>query len=403
MINICIFSPHEDKDNYSNRNLIYSKWSRKDKIYSTIYVGSFNYKTHNQKKLTNFFYEKDNYKGVQIYRIYMSSFQNNSLSRFFSYIIFSILSLFVFYLIDKKKYYYVIGESVPPLCSFFAYLCSLKNSSKFIYQIRDPWPLSLYYSGLMSKNSFIYIFFERINKFLIKNSKFLITVLPYMENHYRKHYNYKKKIYYLCNPGEVDSFKSLPYPKIRKKIKIGFAGGFNPTAQMINYFKAIHFIQKKKDLSFSYYFLGKGNDLEKCKHFVKFNNLKKVYFLKSRTKKEVLKFISKCHLTIVLLPNNKNTKFGYNLNKLIDYTICGRPVIFTNDLKKNCFIEDYKMGFNTKPLPNKIAEKIIKFKKLSYKKKKRLANNARKYALQKLDIRRLHKIYSEIFYKNLII
>jgi hypothetical protein len=28
-MNIAIFSPHEDKDSYSNRNLIYSIWAKK--------------------------------------------------------------------------------------------------------------------------------------------------------------------------------------------------------------------------------------------------------------------------------------------------------------------------------------------------------------------------------------
>ena len=218
---VCIFCPHEDKNNYSNRNLIYSKWAQKKKIYSTLYVGSFNYKTGTQKKLTNFFYEKDSYNGIEIYRVYSSPFKNNGLSRFLSYIIFSIISLIIFYFIDcKNRYKYVIGESVPPLCAFSAYLCSLKYSSKFIYQIRDPWPLSLFYSGLLNKSNLFYIFFETLNKFLIKKSTFLITVLPYIEGYYRKFYNYKKDIYYIRNPGEVSFFKPLPYLRIKKKLRL---------------------------------------------------------------------------------------------------------------------------------------------------------------------------------------
>jgi hypothetical protein len=134
-----------------------------------------------------------------------------------SYVIFSILSLFIFFLIDKKKYNFVVGESVPPLCSYFAYLCSLKNNSKFIYQIRDPWPLSIFYSGLIKKKSLVFIFLKAINKFLIKKSKFIISVLPYLGSHYKKYYNYKKKIYYLRNPSDTSSFLPSAYPKAKKK------------------------------------------------------------------------------------------------------------------------------------------------------------------------------------------
>ena len=335
-MNVCIFSPHEDKDNYTNRNLIYSKWARKDNIFSTIYVSSFNYKTKYQKKLTNFFYEKKSYNGIKIYRIYSSPFYTNNLSRFFSYIIFSVLSLFVYYFIDnKKKYDYVIGESVPPICAYIAFLCSLKNSSKFIYQIRDPWPLSLVFSGLIKKNNFIFIFFEMINRFLIKKSAFLISSLPYLKNHYLKFYNYKKKIYYLRNPAVVYSIKKKKYPRIKNKIKIVFAGGFPQSIKIMNYFEAINYIQKKKKVfSFDYYFLGEGIEINKCQNYVVNNNLKNIYFLKSRSKNKVVKFVSKCHLCVAVVSNNKNSKFGYNLNKIIDYTISGRPVILTNNHKK---------------------------------------------------------------------
>jgi hypothetical protein len=400
-MNIAIFSPHEDKDSYSNRNLIYSIWAKKNKINTTLYVSSFNYKTHKQKKLKNFFFETEDYKGIKIYRVYSCSFKKSYILRMISYVIFSILSLFIFFLIDKKKYNFVIGESVPPLCSYFAYLCSLKNNSKFIYQIRDPWPLSIFYSGLIKKKSLVFIFLEAINKFLIKKSKFIISVLPYLESHYKKYYNYKKKIYYLRNPSDTSSFLPSAYPKVKKKIKIIYAGGFIASIKILNYFKAIHSIQKRKIFNFSYYFLGEGVDLEKCKNFSKIKDLKNIFFLKSIPKKKVLNFISKFHLCIAVVSKNRNNKFGYNLNKIVDYATSARPIIFTNNLKKNCFVDKNKMGFNSAATPNDIVKKIINFKNLSYKSKVSMARNARKFAINELDIKRLYKVYSNIFYQNL--
>jgi glycosyltransferase involved in cell wall biosynthesis len=400
-MNLAIFSPHEDIGDYTNRNLIYSRWAQKKKINSTLYVGNFNYKTKKKKKLKNFFYEKDNYKNIEIYRIYSSAFKKNGTRRLFSYIIFSFLSLFIFFFIDKKKYHFIVGESVPPIISFAAYLCSIKQNAKFVYQIRDPWPLSIVYSGLMNRKSLIFIFFEAINKYLIKKAKFIISVLPHLKFHYKKTYNYTKRIYYLRNPAEVDDFKPSNYPKIQDKIKVIFAGGFTPSFQILNYFEAIKYIQQnKKDFSFSYYFLGAGLDFNKSYIFAKFNNLKNTYFLKSRSKSEVLNFISDCHLCMAVVSNNKNCKFGYNLNKIIDYTVCGRPIIFTNNLKKNRFVEDYKMGFNTSPLPKEIASKLILFKNLSFLKKKQMGLNARNYANKELNIKKLYIKYCNAFYEN---
>ena len=50
-----------------------------------------------KKKLKNIFYEKDNYKNIEVFRIYSSAFKKNATGRLFSYIIFSFLSLFIFF------------------------------------------------------------------------------------------------------------------------------------------------------------------------------------------------------------------------------------------------------------------------------------------------------------------
>ena len=152
MINISIFSPHEDKFDFTNRNIIYSQYSKQNKINTTMYVSNFNYKTKKQKKLKNYFYESEIHKNIKIYRIYSTKFYSNGLGRFFSYLTFALLSTVIFYFLDKKKYNFILGESVPPICSLAAYICSKKKNSKFIYQIRDPCPISLVYNGLIKKN-----------------------------------------------------------------------------------------------------------------------------------------------------------------------------------------------------------------------------------------------------------
>ena len=53
--NICIFSPHEDKFDNTNRNLNYSKYLKKHKIDCTLYVSNFNFRTKKKKKIKKLF------------------------------------------------------------------------------------------------------------------------------------------------------------------------------------------------------------------------------------------------------------------------------------------------------------------------------------------------------------
>ena len=85
MINVSIFSPHEDKFDFTNRNIIYSQYSKKNKINTTLYVSNFNYKTKKHKKLKNYFYESEVHKQIHIYRIFsldiINSFSNYFLTK----------------------------------------------------------------------------------------------------------------------------------------------------------------------------------------------------------------------------------------------------------------------------------------------------------------------------------
>ena len=81
MIKVSIFSPHEDKTDFTNRNIIYSKYSKKNKINTTLYVSNFNYKLKIQKNLKNYFYETEIYNNIHIYRIYSTKFQKNGMMR----------------------------------------------------------------------------------------------------------------------------------------------------------------------------------------------------------------------------------------------------------------------------------------------------------------------------------
>lgn len=393
---ICIFSPHEDKYDFTNRNLNYSKFLSANKVDCTLYVSNFNYRSKKQKKLKNKFYEIDYHNKVRIVRLYTTKFFNNDITRVISYIIFFLNSLFFFFFWDKKKYNFIIGESAPPLIGLSALICCLKGKSKFIYQIRDPWPICLYYSNLLSQKSLTYVILEFINKLLIKNSRFIISTLPNLKSYYRSKYKYDKEIYHLPNGCDVLKINNLIK---NKKIKFEnnssrliYAGGFSPSHQVLNYFKAIKYIQDNhNNLNISYTFIGNGIDLNQCQNFVKKNNLKKIKFLKSIKKSKVYELLLKNNLGVCTITQDKNEIFGYNLNKLYDYIACGLPIIFTNNYYKNRFIEKNHFGFNCSINYIDIAKKIIKYHKLSTQNKKILSVNAKKFCKLNYNVNYLAK------------
>ena len=398
---LCIFSPHEDKFDNTNRNLNYSKYLKKHKIDCTLYVSNFNFRTKKKKKLKNFFYETDTHNNIKIVRLFTTKFYSNSFDRMLSYIVFFFNSLFYFFFFEKKKFNLIIGESVPPLIGLSAFFCSLKNKSKFIYQIRDIWPIRLYYSGLLKKNSLTFIILELINKFLISKSLFIISSLPNLKDYLKSKYNYRREIYYLPNGSDVSSIKKkIKNKKINFKnncTRLIYAGGFSPAHEILNYFKAIENIQKKySHYNIFYTFYGDGIELDKCKNFVKKRKLKNIKFHSSVKKDEIYKILLKNNLGICTISKDKNEKFGYNLNKMYDYLVCGLPIIFTNNYFKNKFIEKNKFGYNCNPNRSEISKKIIKFHNLPLKKKALFSLNAKRYCKRIYDVQKLAASLSKI-------
>ena len=246
-----------------------------------------------------------------------------------------------------------------------------------------------------------FVFFESINKFLINKSSFVISVLPFLENFIRTRYDYKNSFYYLPNGTETNKTDVSKYPSIIKgNINVIYSGGFPPTAKIINVFRAIKILQKKNYHKIKFTFLGSGMDLNFCKKFVKENKIINIKFLRAIPKKNVYKKISNHHLCLAIVAKNKNQKFGFNLNKIYDYTSCGRPIIFTNNYRKNCFIEKNNIGFNCSPNPIDISKQIIKFYNMSHYQRLKMAKNSRIYAKKHFNIENLSKTYSKILYSE---
>ena len=77
----------------------------------------------------------------------------------------------------------VVGPSVPLLTGLAGYILALKFNSKFIFEVRDVWPIALVDSGSMSKRSLIYLIFRFIEKLLYRKSHHISSTLPFIHEH----------------------------------------------------------------------------------------------------------------------------------------------------------------------------------------------------------------------------
>jgi len=101
---------------------------------------------------------------------------------------------------------YIIVSPMETMPVYPAYRLAKKFNAKLIFEVKDIWPLSIVELGNFSSNNFFIKFLKYFEKFAIKNSDLIISVLPnYGE--YLKDNGFDKDFAYIPNGIDLDEMK----------------------------------------------------------------------------------------------------------------------------------------------------------------------------------------------------
>ena len=183
----------------------------------------------------------------------------------------------------------IVGPSVPLLTGLVAYLLAKRHRSKFIFEIRDVWPIALVDSGAISKRGIIYFFFRIIEKFLYKKATYISSTLPFVQNHVQSSGSDPAKVVWIpnCMSGEkVLTKKEAIKDQIFRAV---YLGGFGQEHDVMNIVRAAEIIKKQniKDIQFIFY--GSGPKKDTCIKEASKAGLDNMFFRDTVPKNEVPK------------------------------------------------------------------------------------------------------------------
>lgn len=295
-------------------------------------------------------------------------------------------------IIDKPD---AILYSSPSLIPFLgAQRLSKKLNAKLIWDIRDIWPLTLTELGGLTKYHPFIVVHQLIEMFACRHSDFITSNWPYAIEHLSKYGAVKENFLWLPNGFDRDEFEQaepLDNNTLNQIPRDKFIVGYTGTLGKAN---AIQLILDAALLTHGnnkihYLLVGGGKLKNDIVSFIKEHQLDNVTLMNPIPKKQIPSMLAMFDVCYVGFNKSPLYKFGNSLNKLPEYLMSGKPILYSIDSTFKP-VDDAQCGL-TVPAENikAIVDAILKLNAMSEKELYKMGQNGRAYANENHDYAKL--------------
>ena len=238
----------------------------------------------NRIDLENF--KEFEYDNVEVHRINKKRLKESILNRAITYFKFFYEAIKIGKKISKKSDI-VISTSPQLLVGVAGAIISRLNKKVFLIDIRDLWPDIVLDMGVMKKYNPIYLFLKVLEKYMYRQSKFLVYNSPGFYNYLISKYD-KEKMKLITNGIDdyiLNYFKNKEIKIVKKdKYKILYAGNIG-IAQDI---KILVDLAERYRAKIEIIIIGKGSQESTIRGLIKEKQITNIYLIPSVPRNELL-------------------------------------------------------------------------------------------------------------------
>lgn len=256
---------------------------------------------------------------------------------------------------------------------------SLKFHTKFLFEVRDIWPLTLVELSNISKNNPLIRWMKYYERFAYKYADKVISLLPSAKEYYVSEGMHQDKFMYLPNGIEVknEETKALPESIVSRIPKDKFIVAYSGTVGIANNLDYLVQVAEsiKDETDIHFIILGQGGEKKRLQKKVASLELKNFTFLEPVDKEQVGTFLEYIDVAFISLLPEKLFRFGVSPNKVFEYMYAKKPIVWAIEAGNN-LVEEAQCGISV-PLNDieKLKESIFKLRGLSEKKREELGQN----------------------------
>lgn len=300
------------------------------------------------------------YDNVEVYRINKKSLKESILNRAITYFKFFYEAIKIGKKISKKSDI-VISTSPQLLVGVAGAIISRLNKKVFLIDIRDLWPDIVLDMGVMKKYNPIYLFLKVLEKYMYRQSKFLVYNSPGFYNYLMSKYD-KEKMKLITNGIDdyiLDYFKNKEI-KIEKKdkYKILYAGNIG-IAQDI---KILVDLAERYRSKIEIIIIGKGSQESTIRRLIEEKRITNIYLIPSVPRNELLEKYEETDMLFLQLKDIK--MFEKTIpSKIFEYLASQKPIIYgVEGIAKTILKEEFNRKYYFKA--NDIGDLIGTFENL---------------------------------------
>ena len=311
----------------------------------------------------NSFFSKDEYKGINIYKVRAITGYNSSLiKKLLKYINFmflgSIVGLFI-----GKKYDYIFGFNTGALTSMLpAYIIKKIYKKPLMFWIQDIWPKSVYAYGFKKHKLLVYFLdwfcnkiYNSIDSIAISSKSFKNELKPYIKSNIS--YNYCPNWPDDFNNSDIKYDFNKYHDQTNQKIHFTFAGNIGKVQNLENIIKAFCLLDKKSLDKSQLNIIGDGSNLQDLKNMPQSKN-KNIIFHGYKNRDDMSKYLNGSDFLIVSLISKDI--FSHTVPaKTQTYISVKKPIFAIINGETRSIIENNNLGIYANPSNiNDIKEKF---------------------------------------------
>ena len=283
----------------------------------------------------------------------------------------------------------VVLYSSPSLVGFLgAERVARKHGAKLVFEVRDIWPLTFSELGGYSDHHPFIRFIQWIEDRAYRKSDRVISNLPGAVEHMVSRGLSRDKFRWIPNGfsrGDVEQCLPLP-PEVSDQLPKGtfnicYAGTVGAANALHTLVQAADLLKDDEDINFT--IIGHGREKGSLKKRVQVMGLTNVHFVDPVPKQMVQSVLKEASVCYLGLTGDSLFRFGVSPNKLFDYLVSGKPIIYGIDSGDYRPVEEFEAGVQVRPEdPVAVAEAIRELKSKTPHELELMGENGRKAAFE---------------------
>ena len=294
----------------------------------------------------------------------------------------------------------VISSSTYPLDTYPAQRIAGIAGAKYIHEVHDMWPSTLYEVGGMSKKHPFVTVMQIAEDSAYKHCDKCVSLLPYSKEYMMEHGLISDKFVNIQNGiVEEEWTGSAVIPEAHRKFfeehernfVVGYFGGHalsNALDRMLDIAKAMH-----DDSDIIFVLVGDGVEKPRLMKRVESEQISNVFFLPSVPKKTVPDLLTYFDCSYMTGAASPLYRFGLCLNKMYDSMMGGLPVILAFNAPPTPIME-YGCGYQVDPEnETAVVGAIRKIRDLSEGERRAMGEKGKKAILDNFTYSKLAELF----------